>query len=259
MNDLLIDEWLTWMRAGGLSPETLRVRRCCLRRFAATHDLSTATRVDVIGYLAALPGGSWSRRGHLSSLRGFYRYATAAHLVASDPTALVRSIRVLSVARRPVPEDVLLAAIARSDDRTRTMLLLGAYAGLRRAEIASLHSSDVYLGRMSVTGKGGRTRTVPIHPLLRGRLARVDGWVFPSDYVPGDHIHPSTVGTHVADALGDPWTCHSLRRRFGARVFQASHDIRVTQELLGHASVATTQLYTYVEQDSLAAAVLAVA
>ena len=71
---------------------------------------------------------------------------------------------------RPAPDLVIRAALAAADDRTRLMILLAVLAGLRRAEIAGLHTSDYAGGVLTVRGKGGRTRMVPAHPLLAARL-----------------------------------------------------------------------------------------
>lgn len=255
VNASLIEQWIAWMRAGSLSPETLRVRRSSLRIFAAGHDLLTATGPEMTAYLDSLPGGAWSRHGHLAALRGFCRWARTTGLREDDPTLMVHPVRTPEGRAKPVPECVLRDALTSADDELRLILLLGAYAGLRRAEIAHVHSDDVDGNWLVVTGKGQRTRRVPIHPLLRAQLDGVSGWALPHD---GGHVTPWHVAHRVRETI-DPWTTHTLRFRFAKVTYAACRDLRVVQALLGHANPQTTALYVGVDEDRLTAAVLAVA
>jgi site-specific recombinase XerD len=258
LNALLIHDWLTWLGAGNAAHSTLRLRGYALHAFARRVDLRTADGPDVADYLASLPGGAWSHSSHLAALRGFYRWAVLTGVVDHDPTKLVHGIKVPDGVPRPVPEHVVQAALASCDGQTRLMILLGAYAGLRRAEIAALHSVDVSDTTLTVCGKGGRTRLIPVHPRLRPYLG-FTGYAFPSHRIPGAHVHPDTVGTHVAAALGGGYTCHQLRHRFATVVYAACHDVLVVQRLLGHADVATTMIYVGIGMESERAAVLSVA
>lgn len=251
----LIDEFCAWMEAGCLSPGTIRVRRCTLSIFARSHHFATASSDDVQHFLASLPGGSWSRAGHLAGLRRLYRWAVLSGRLTFDPTVLVHPIHVPPGIPKPVPESVLQPALAVATGHTRLALLLGAYAGLRRAEIAALHSRDVSDTHLTITGKGGRTRRVPIHPRLRPALD-FDGYAFPGRGTP--HVHPETVAGLVIAAMPG-YTCHQLRHRYATRLYAGCHDILVVQRLLGHANVATTQGYVATGQEEEWAAVLAVA
>lgn len=258
-NEEMVDHWLRWLAGGELSPNTLRLRGYLIRVFARQYDLGTATAVDVQRYLASLPGSVWSRASHLASLRGFYRWAVLAGHLASDPTALVHGIRVPAGVPRPVPEHVLSNALASADPQTRLMLLLGAYAGLRRAEIAGLHSERVSDTHLTITGKGGRTRQIPIHPLLRPSVFSFEGYAFPSAFRRGFPVRPPYVARRVALALGSPWTTHSLRHRCATRAYRGTRDIRAVQQLLGHSSPDVTSRYVAAEMDALTAAVVSIA
>jgi integrase len=153
---------------------------------------------------------------------------------------------------------VLADALERSSERTRLMLLLAAYAGLRRAEIAKLHTCDLVDGTMRIKGKGGRVRSVPIHPRIAAHLAGAPyGYLFPGSR--GGHLSPDRVGRIMSDALGPGWTAHTLRHRFGTRLYAQSHDVLQAQQLLGHSSPATTQRYVRLPDDAAAAAVAAIA
>lgn len=137
------------------------------------------------------------------------------------------------------------------------MILLATFGGLRRSEIARVHADDVEDGFLIVTGKGGRRRFVPIHPVLAPHLEVVrirGGWAFPGRFA--GHCHPDHVGKHLARLLGSGWTGHTLRHRFATEAYRGSRDLRAVQELLGHASVATTQIYVGLDTEALTNAVL---
>jgi integrase/recombinase XerC len=112
---------------------------------------------------------------------------------------------------------------------------------------------------LRVTGKGGKTRRVPIHPALEPRLGRVRGWAFPSPVRPGRAVTPDYVSNRLGVVLPAPWGPHSLRHRFATQAYRNTHDIRAVQQLLGHARPETTARYTLCDDDALMAAVLSVA
>lgn len=257
-NDELIGQWLAWLAGGNPSPNTLRLRRCLVTVFAREHDLTAASSLDVQQYLADLPGSAHSKASHLASLRGFYRWAARAGHILDDPTNLVHGIKVPRGIPKPVPIHVVETAIAEASDETRLMLLLGAYAGLRRSEIASLHADCVSETHLTIKGKGGKVRRIPIHPRLRPELT-FTGWAFESPQHRGEHVRPPYVAVRVAAILGEPWTCHCLRHAFATRAYRGTHDIRAVQYLLGHSSPDVTARYVAAEQDSLEAAVASIA
>lgn len=258
----LITGWLDWLASGNLSPKTIRNRRYTIARFARGRDLAAVTTQDILDYLDSLTTGAWSRAGHLAAIRSFYHYAHGMGLVPANPAAMVRSIKVHGRSRPQLPKGVLDHAILLADDRTRLALLLGSRAGLRREEIASVHSSCVRGDFLVIVGKGSKERRIPIHPLLRPALAELvahPGWAFPSHVLPGQHVTPETIQKWVSRALGDPWSTHDLRRYFATRAYAATHDLRAVQELLGHADPSTTARYVHVGDEAMVACVLAVA
>lgn len=256
--DALVDEWLLWLRAGHMSPATVRLRRYMAAAFVEQYDPLTATPDQLAHFIASRPGGAWSKQGYLSTVRGLYRWLHATGRRHDDPTACLHSIRTPPAIPKPVPEAVLAAALEWADDRTRFAITLGAYAGLRRAEIAGLHSLDVQGDRLVITGKGRVVRRIPVHPRLRPFLD-FDGWAFPSHRKPGTHFQPEAIGNWIAAALGEPYTAHSLRHRFATVAYANTHDIRAVQALLGHSSSETTSGYVGISDESMTAAVLSVA
>lgn len=257
VNETLIGGWLAWLETGNVAKSTLRMRWYALRAFAAHHDLVEVTGLDVQHYIARLPGGPYSRQSHLSALRSFYKWAAISGWVAADPTRLLHSIRVPDGIPRPIPEDVLARAIERADDEVRLMLILGAYQGLRRAEIAAFSSLDVVGQWLMICGKGRKVRRLPIHPRT-SPLLDFAGYAFPAIRGKGDHVHPDTISNRLAPVM-EGYTAHSLRHRFATRCYLHTRDVRAVQMLLGHASLETTQRYVFASDDSLVAAVRSVA
>ncbi|MEC4838196.1 tyrosine-type recombinase/integrase [Mycobacteroides chelonae] len=94
-------------------------------------------------------------------------------------------------------------------------------------------------------------------PTRRGRThpgSSPTGWLFPGN--DNGHLSPRWVGTLCAKVMPEVWTMHKLRHRFATRAYRATRNIRAVQRLLGHASVATTQIYTAVDDHEMRAAVV---
>lgn len=255
----LVAAWLLWLAGADLSENTLRIRRMLAMVYCESLDPLTATPEQLSHFLATRPGHSWSKSGYLSTLRGFHRWLVLTGHRADDPTLSLPAIRTPRPVPHPCPEDVLARALAESGDEVRLMLLLGAYAGLRRSEIAKVHAGDIRGDMLTVTGKGNVTRRIPIHPLLAEPLAGLTGWAFPSHRNLGEHLSSFTVGQRVAAALGGGWTAHSLRHRFATQTYAATRDLRAVQVMLGHASPTTTAGYTGIDDRAMRAAIHAVA
>ena len=263
MNDALITGWLAWLESGNLSPNTIRLRRHAITRFAKDRDLLAVTTDEIVAYLAAQPGGDWSRAGHLAAIRSLYAYLHGTGVMDHNPALMVRSVKCHERSRPALPSGVLDRAILlATDDLTRNALLLGSRAGLRRAEIAAFHSSNLNGDCMTIVGKGGKERTIPLHPDLEPLAASLrarPGWAFPSHVKPGEHVTPETIQRAVSAALGAPFSTHDLRRWFATRAYDATHDLRAVQELLGHSDPSTTSRYVRPNMDAMRRAVLAAA
>lgn len=188
-----------------------------------------------------------TKRDAVSHVRAFYRWAQREQLVDVDPTALVESVRLPSRLPRPAPDAVIATAIAGATGQVRAMLVIMSVAGLRCCEVASLvwHRVDLEAGRLVVAGKGGRDRVVMVGADVVRELAALDttaGYVFV-----GARGRPHTAGRIsqiVGDALPDGVTAHQLRHRAATTALElAGGDLLVVRDMLGHASVATTEGY----------------
>lgn len=250
-----IHAYLAFLAAGGLAALTIRLRRSQLERLARDVDLETVTEDELVAWLAHNGGTAPNtRKSTVSTLRGFFRWAKRTGRRPDDPTEHLPAVRVPAGVPRPIPDHAYQAAVEQADEETRLMLALGYWAGLRRAEIAQVHSDDITDGWLIVHGKGGKTRRVPIARELRPYLDGVTGWAFPSPARLGQHVGVDYVESRVK-AVTHPYTCHQLRHAAATRWYAKTCDIRAVQLLLGHASVATTQVYVQTTDAQLLAAV----
>ena len=232
---------------------------------------------DVRGHLArrrASGIGNVSSARELSALKAFIAFARErAGLDGPGPLRL-RGPRIKKGIPRPITPDeaVNLAAMVNEDAaeewigaRDRAVLLLLYGAGLRIAEALSLTGAAHPMGDLiTSTGTGGKQRVVPLLPLVRAAVAdyvRQCPWAVQPDSAlfrgaKGGPLSPGMVQKAVARArivLGLPATAtpHALRHSFATHLLGAGADLRSLQELLGHASLGSTQIYTRVDAATL--------
>lgn len=254
--DDAIDRWMTWLIASGASPATRRTRRAHLRSIArdlaapTPHDVS---RNDLLAILGRPEYSTEYRRSLRASLTAFYRWSVMAGLVdgAANPTDGLPAVRAALGAPRPATDDIWCQIMAGADARTLLMARLAGEAGLRRAEVAQVHTNDLLRtsdgAQLIVHGKGGKQRVVPVTPALADEIAQVStmsGYLFPGKI--NGHISPDRVGHLVSEVMPSGWSMHKLRHRYATRGYAGTRNLRAVQEALGHASVATTQRYTAV-------------
>ncbi len=264
MSDLfhLIEDRMAVREIDGDRPNTIRTKRQILRAWSrqlGDRDVTDATRADVRAFLAKPGLSSNTRSQYLTTLRVFYRWAMDEGHVTVDPTEGVRGPKFKAGLPRPIPVNHLQAALKTAAPNVRLWMLLGAYQGLRCCEMAELRGEDFdFSGEtptMLIHGKGGKVALLPIHPVLVDELkvrgAR-PGWVFPHKWVKGDHVLAGSISKLVNNHLrgmGIDSTAHALRHLFGTSIYQESgYDLRLTQELLRHASPSTTAIYTKVDR-----------
>lgn len=273
-----ISGFLLWQQSSSRSVGTLEQRRWWLGRLAEVcADPWAATPQQLATWLSTPDWSPETKRAGRASVRSFYRWAVLAGHLESSPADRLDSVLIARALPRPTPAAVLSQALAAADDRQRLAILLAAYAGLRRAEIAGLHTGDLGDTEILVRGKGGHQRLVPLHPDLadalraevrrrrqgthgsgwRAPFATVPGWLFPSD-LEDQPITPAHMGKLVRSCLPEGWTTHTLRHRFATAAYGATRDLRAVQELLGHAKPETTARYAAVPDGALRAAVAAV-
>jgi integrase/recombinase XerD len=274
----------------GLAGNTLASYRRDLTRYvdalaaAGVTDLGQVTEADVAGHLARLregdeahpPLAAASAARAIVAVRGLHRFAFREGLAAADPT---REVKPPALPRRlPKALDVdqvfrLLSVPAEEGplaprDKALLEFLYGTGARISEAVGCAVDDLDLAAGAVTLHGKGGRTRVVPVGAyacealqayLVRGRPALAAlasrssrGAVFLN--ARGGRLSRQSAWTILREAAsraGVPASPHTLRHSYATHLLDGGADIRVVQELLGHASVTTTQVYTLVTVERL--------
>lgn len=261
-----LNAYLGWMRSAQRSPGTIKQHSYALRRFAADtlRDPYPVTVEQLAQYLGERgelsPAALRSKR---QALRGFYSWGQLVGRWPDNPARQLPVIRALVGVPRPAPEHSVRVGLQVADQRVRIMMMLGVQVGMRCREICLVATSDLqrdFVGwSLLVHGKGGRNRMVPIPDDLAAYIRRHDeGFLFPG-LIDG-HLSAAYVSKLISRALPPGVTAHQLRHRYGTRAYQlGGRDLRAVQVLLGHASVATTQIYVAVEDDAVRRAAMAAA
>lgn len=233
----------------------MHTRLSYLRRFAWWHDgpATTVTTSDLVTFLASSAWSTETRRAFRSTVRVFFRWAHRHRGYAENPAEDLPAIRPHVPIPRAASDATVEAALALADERTALMIRLAAFMGLRRAEVAQVHSRDVVSDKaglsLVVHGKGRRQRVVPVPPDLATDLRGFTGWLFPS--MMGGHLSEATVGELVGQCLPAGVTMHCLRHRFATKCYGASSDLIATQTLLGHSKPETTRRYVKFDDSGL--------
>jgi integrase/recombinase XerD len=281
-----IADYLAYLRVErGLAPATIRAYAADLADFAAGADAPgdggdwADSPEAARAHLAARtrrgrpsdPGlAPTSLRRRAASIRGFYRFAYGDGLIGRDVAAhidLPRQPRLLPETLTVAEVDALLEAAL--DLRSRALLELLYAAGLRVSEALGLDREDLSTdgGFVRVIGKGDKERLVPVGDIALDWLQR---WLTEArpPLLARLHVEPLRGGPlflgdrggrlarqqafaivkHAARLAGlpDAVSPHTLRHSFATHLLEGGADLRIVQELLGHASISTTQLYTHV-------------
>jgi integrase/recombinase XerD len=269
----------------GLSENTISAYRTDLNRFTAylldsgVSSIDDVTSTQVQNYLSALNQSKMSARSinrHLAAIKGLFRYALKERFITTDctlsvvaPKLPIRLPKALSIAQ--VEAILNLTKLNEPTDyRDRAILELMYATGARISEVVNLDVDDVDLVDkvVKLTGKGNKQRLVPIgefatnalnqylisaRPALAGGVKTDTAALF-RNFRGGRLTRQGIWGIinrAAQTAKIDEITPHSLRHSFATHLLEGGADIRVVQELLGHSSVATTQIYTKVTIDAL--------
>lgn len=277
-----LDLFLAYLRAErGLSPRTVEAYARDLTEYLRALDDQRLRRPDdvtptqVRGHLIALSGRGLSNRSqarHLAAIRMFHRFLHAEHHARSDPTVEVETPRLTR--RLPVfltldEVEALLAAPPREPTpaglRDLAMLNVLYATGLRVSELVGLTVNGLRLdvGYLIARGKGDKERLVPIgsraaeacrdwlehgRPLLLG--ARRSSALFLGPRGKGltrQGVWKLLRRRALAAGIRKPLSPHKLRHSFATHLVERGADLRVVQAMLGHADLATTQIYTHVD------------
>ena len=281
----LLDQYIQSLRSEKYySPHTCSNYRRDLQRF---HDFLQATGItrwqpvnygDVSAYAAQRHRQGRKSRTiarELSSIRSFYQFLIRHGLVAKNPALEVSAPK----ADKPLPKtcdaetlDQLLRVGNNEEDlllRDVAIFELIYSSGLRLAELVGINLDDIDLQQrqLVVTGKGNKTRYLPVGARA---VSAVQRWLGVRPGIcrdanqqalflskPGNRISARSVQSRLnrlieLQTLGQKLSPHVLRHSFATHLLESSSDLRAVQELLGHANIATTQVYTHLDFQHLA-------
>ena len=278
----LVDQFLqTAVFEAGLAEATVSAYAADLRGYveflesAGVHDPGQITREIVLDHIIALrkaPLAARSAARHLSAIRRFHAFLRDERAIATDPTEGFDSPQL----RRGLPKVLSHADIERMlgapDTTTRdgardgAILELFYSCGLRVSELAGLPLRDVSLeeGAIRVKGKGSKVRLVPLGARA---MTRIRAWVTvrSAEKTLADTLFVGARGRRMPRAtvwlvvkryaraanVAQNVTPHMFRHTFATHLLDNGADLRAVQEMLGHADIATTQIYTHVSTDRL--------
>jgi len=242
-------------------------------------DLAKLSPADFRSFMARRSGeglGRTSMARTMSSLRSFFRYLDRNGLVHNAALGAVRSPRPPRSIPKPLSSEDAIAALSSAAElqdepwmaaRDIALLTLLYGCGLRLGEALGLNRSQTPKGEvMVITGKGNKQRLVPLLPMVveavEDYLAQCP-WKGGADFplfvgARGKRLNPGVVQRQVRRLRGllglpDTATPHALRHSFATHLLAGGGDLRTIQELLGHASLSTTQRYTAVDAAKLTA------
>ena len=264
-----------------LSPHTLSAYRHDLRTFLDFCSRSTIALAELDSYAVRRFAAECHRKGssprsisrRLSAVRRFLAYLVQEHVLTSNPAVSVQSPKPARRLPATMDADQVAGLLALPGDdlltvRDRAMLELLYSSGLRLAELVRLDLVELDLADQTVriTGKGNKTRVVPVG---RHAVAALESWIERRAAIAAvgeDAVFVSRRGTRLAgrtvQARLKQWAKrqgaglaihpHMLRHSFATHILESSGDLRAVQELLGHASISTTQIYTQLDFQHLA-------
>lgn len=238
--------------------------------------LTTKQLRKFVEYLNELGASPFSQARILSGIKSFYRYLLFEDIIKSDPTALIEGPKL----GRKLPDtldfheiEAILAAIDLSTpegQRNRAMLEILYCSGLRVSELVNLKTQNLYLdiGFLRVVGKGNKERMVPIGREAIKFLTIYQEKVKPSVPVKngfetfvflnrrGKNLTRAMVFTIIKRlvagiGLKKIVSPHTFRHSFATHLIEGGADLRAVQEMLGHESITTTEIYTHLDRDYL--------
>lgn len=239
------DAFAASLRASGKAHKTIDVYQRTVRSYCENLCPINTKPADIESWLLDLGVGPNTIGQYLIRLRQFHKWLIREGHRLDNPVDLIDPPKVAPKKPRPLPEQYLHSMWELADKQERAWIVLGLYCGLRASEAVSVCVEDIVDGpSLRIVGKGGRVRVVPMRPEVLEALRHL--WPGTGRFFP--RANEKTASVRIGKLLrkvGCPplYSYHSLRHSFGSATYKASRDIRLVQELMGHASLTTTQGY----------------
>jgi len=242
-----------WLLSTDRLDSTVGLRLRYIRALATKCDLLTVDSITLEAILATRrQQAPETRKSVLASWRLFFHWARRRGLRADDPTLDIESVKVRVRVPRLAPDDAVQLAIRHAGLRDRAMIMLARFGCLRLSELTALHTQNRQGDRLIVRGKGDKERIVYanddlLHVLVQLETQQGRGYYFPGRFSPNEHMHAQSVNKVITRVTG--YNPHSLRHAGATAAYRATGDLRGVQEMLGHASLATTERYLHIDDD----------
>lgn len=273
-----VEEWRTWQRGQHLSVRTIDARIWRVKELAEFigGDPQTATTDQVVRYMASVADRAGYREDKVrpatmatyhSHLKAWFAWLVKMEHRLDDPMTRVPVPSPGRYAPRPVSDRELIAVFGVGvHQRTRMMMLLAAFQGLRVHEIAKIKGEHVNLldAQLRVIGKGNHDATLPLHPLVSAEAENFPrtGFWFPTNATGrasrGDgHVLARSVSSIIGDVFDRADVdggAHRLRHWYATTLLRDGASTRLVQTLMRHASIQSTEIYTAVANVDQAAA-----
>ncbi len=258
----LLDEFTVYARAAGHTGATIAGRRKVIRQIVADlGDPLMVTAPALTNWFGHEGWTPWTRSTYRNAARSFFGFLVEYGHRVDNPAGRLRRPRMPASLPKPVSDAELAFLLDVSPEPWRTIVMLGAYAGLRVGEIAALRREDVSAETILIRrSKGGDPALVPTHPKL---------WAQLRDRGPGPVVRTPRGRTLTGKSISSRQRAyfdsirlravhmHRLRHWFGTAVQRQQGDIRLTQELMRHRSITSTMIYTEVTVAAKVSAILA--
>lgn len=222
------------------------------------HGVVAPSETEIRTWLWGQDCGPAYRAQQDCAIRHLHRWLRRRGISSIDPTEFLSRPKQQRGIPRNVPADQVARILTRAREPVRTWCTIAYYAGARDCEIAGLDRADITEQATRLPGKGGKERMVPTHPALWRKVE-------PLPAGPVAQLNAkdraNAIGRRISrecDRIGLPdVTAHRLRHTIATDLLDATGDLRLVQDFLGHASPATTAIYTRVSSARMSAAVIA--
>ncbi len=279
--EITLSRWRAFQLAAGLGHRTIDSREEMLRNLAertqkAPSELTLDDLLEFLGrphFRTGQPLSAGTKQVERSYLQQWGRWAYEEGIVSEDPARRLPKVKMPRRKARPLRLEHIAAMLEQDTlwQSTLDLVTVAANTGLRVGEIVRIHGADYdpYTQELRSLRKGGFVQYIKLTPVLVELAERMprDGWWFPSEYSNkefpdgGGHILMKSASTRITSVMrrvgitDTRLTAHSIRHFYCCLLLAQGVPLHVVQEMMGHASLATTQLYIEVQQHEIDAAV----
>lgn len=222
------------------------------------HGVIVATEDELRAWLWRPGRAVRTTAQYLAAIKHLHKWLHRREITTLDPSVLLKSPDLPKLLPRPVPRQQLDVLLAQAREPMRTWCWIIAHTGARCCEVATLDRQDMTPEAVRLYGKGGKERVIPMHPALWRIVEPLPpGLVVSAKSQKPAALVSMRIGRECARLGLAGVTAHRLRHTIATEVLAKTRDLRLVQDLLGHASPATTAIYTQVIPARMAAAITA--